>query len=116
MTFKRRRSEGGQSLVEFALLLPLMIVLLLAIIDFARIYTTMMGVESAAREAADWGANGSVRWQTATYAATRDEMNRRACVAASNLVEYAGSRDRLRQPRLLSLPDIDRWRRVRVAP
>ena len=38
----QRTASRGQSVVEFALVLPLMVILLLAIVDFARIHTTAM--------------------------------------------------------------------------
>jgi TadE-like protein len=88
---RSRRLEAGQSVVEFALVLPLMLIMLFAILDFARIYTTMMSVESAAREAADYGTTlGAGKWQVGAPAdATEAEMRRRACVAASDLTGYA---------------------------
>lgn len=88
----RRRLQRGQSLVEFSLLLPILLILALAIVDFARLYTTMLTVESAAREAADYGAFHWYNWQdTSTADATKLEMVRRACVATSNLPDYQGS-------------------------
>ena len=77
-------------MVEFALVLPLMVILLVAILDLARIYTTMMSVESAAREAADFGTTlGAGKWQAGLpMDGTVAEMQRRACVAASNLPDY----------------------------
>ena len=66
-----------------------MVFLLFAILDFARIYTAMMSVESAAREAADYGtALGAERWSAATFTDTVEEMERRACVAASDLPDF----------------------------
>jgi hypothetical protein len=91
----RRRHERGQSVVEFALVFPFMVIVLFAIVDFARIYTTMMSVESAAREAADYGTTlGAGKWQVgAPMDATVVEMQRRACVAASDLPDYADPDD-----------------------
>jgi hypothetical protein len=88
--FARRRTERGQSVVEFALVVPLMLILLMAVLDLSRIYTTMMAVESAAREAADYGTTlGAGKWQAGAPAdGTVAEMQRRACVAASNLPDY----------------------------
>jgi hypothetical protein len=85
------RKQAGQSLVEFTLVLPVMLILLLGIVDLARIYTTMLSVESAAREAADFGTTlGAGKWQSPTPAdMTVAEMERRACIAASNLTDYA---------------------------
>jgi Flp pilus assembly protein TadG len=86
------RDARGQSVVEFALILPLVLILLIAIVDFARLYTTILTVESAAREAADYGAFHWYHWQdTASSDATAAEMERRACVAVGNLPEYTGS-------------------------
>ena len=77
-------------MVEFALVLPIMVVLLLAIVDFARIYTTMMTVESAAREAADFGTTlGAGKWEVGVPRDTTvAEMKRRACTASSALPDY----------------------------
>ncbi len=88
-----KKHARGQSVVEFALVLPIMVVLLLAIVDFARIYTTMMTVESAAREAADFGTTlGAGKWENGALGVPRDEtvseMKRRACVASSSLPDY----------------------------
>lgn len=85
-----RRAQRGQSVVEFALVLPLMLILMVAILDLARIYTTMMSVESAAREAADYGTTlGAGKWQDgAPMATTVSEMERRSCIAARNLPDY----------------------------
>jgi len=81
-------ASRGQSLVEFALVVPLMLIVLLAVLDFARIYTTMLSVESAAREAADYGTTlGAGKW-AAPMDATVPEMERRACVASRNLPDY----------------------------
>ena len=96
-----------------------MVVLLLAIIDFSRVYTTMMSVESAAREAADFGTMyGAGKWEIGP--ALDDnvaEMQRRACVAASDLPDYTDSDgdplERLREPHLRVLRDAGRWRNVR---
>lgn len=93
--FSRKKRERGQSVVEFALVLPVMVLILLAVVDFARIYTTMMSVESAAREAADYGTTlGAGKWQVgAPMDGTVLEMRKRACVAASDLPDYADPDD-----------------------
>jgi len=48
---KSRRSDG-QALVEFALLVPLLIIIVLGIVEFGRIWMTMNVLASAAREGA----------------------------------------------------------------
>jgi hypothetical protein len=52
----RRLSLRGQSLVEFALVLPLLLILLLGIADFGRVFTAGISLEAAARNAAEVGA------------------------------------------------------------
>ncbi|PLS06927.1 TadE/TadG family type IV pilus assembly protein [Neobacillus cucumis] len=46
------KSEKGQALVEFALILPLLIILLFGIIDFSRILHAYLTIDHAGREAA----------------------------------------------------------------
>ncbi|MFP5112714.1 TadE/TadG family type IV pilus assembly protein [Bacillaceae bacterium C204] len=46
------KSEKGQSLVEFALIVPLLIILLFGIIDFGRIFHVYLTIDHAGREAA----------------------------------------------------------------
>ncbi|WP_270181368.1 TadE family protein [Alkalihalobacillus sp. CinArs1] len=46
------KSEKGQSMVEFALVLPVLIVLLFGIVDFGRIFHAYLTIDHASREAA----------------------------------------------------------------
>lgn len=46
------KSEKGQSLVEFALVVPLLVMLLLGIVDFGRIFHAYLTINHAGREAA----------------------------------------------------------------
>jgi len=98
--------------VEFALILPIMLVIMLAVLDLSRIYTTMLTVESAAREAADFGTFGSQKWNAAVYAVdpggTEVNMERRACVAASALPDYVGPDDACANPTFSYLLSADR--------
>lgn len=90
------RTQRGQSLVEFALVLPFLLMLVLAIGDFSRWYSTAIAVQAAAREAADYGAFKPSRWEgdpldpTSNYAKTIAEMKKLACTSASSLTGYAG--------------------------
>lgn len=47
------REPRGQSLVEFALILPILLILLLGIADFGRVFTSAITTETAARNAAE---------------------------------------------------------------
>lgn len=50
------RSRSGQAFVEFALVLPILLVLLLGIADFGRVFAAGISIEAAARNAAEVGA------------------------------------------------------------
>lgn len=50
------RDEEGQNLVEFALLLPVLMYLLMGIIQFGLIFLSYVTVNNAAREGARWGS------------------------------------------------------------
>jgi Flp pilus assembly protein TadG len=47
-----RRREAGQTLVEFALIFPLFITLMLFIIEFAFVFSALLGINYASRNAA----------------------------------------------------------------
>ncbi len=52
----RRHRSTGQGLVEFALVLPILLLLLLGVFEFGRLMVIYAGVTSASREAARFGA------------------------------------------------------------
>jgi hypothetical protein len=100
----------GQSLVEFTLLLPIALMLLLGVADLARVYTTMITVESAAREAADFGAYGSDNWSELNRGRTIQAMTTRACVASQHLIDWEGPTTDCQNPKVdikLLLPNDD---------
>ncbi|HEX2766838.1 MAG TPA: TadE family protein [Candidatus Limnocylindria bacterium] len=86
-----RSRDRGQAFVELALVLPLIIIMALAVFDFARVFTAAITIEAAAREAADYGGLYPWHWKDAASAATTETMmETRACSAASTLTGYVG--------------------------
>jgi len=63
----RRRRFAGQSVVEFALLVPVFLALVGMTIDFARIYQGWVNLESATRDAAQYLATSDVDATAADY-------------------------------------------------
>jgi Flp pilus assembly protein TadG len=56
MTHTNNRKSRGQSLVEVALVLPILVMLLLGLLDFGRAYYTIVALRDAADEGAAFGA------------------------------------------------------------
>ncbi len=55
---KRRQKRSGQTLVEFALTLPLLLLLVFGIIEFGRAFQAWVTLENSAREAARYTTTG----------------------------------------------------------
>ena len=53
---QRRRRQRGQSIVEFALLLPVFLLLLVTALDLGRLFFAYVSIENASKEAAQFGA------------------------------------------------------------
>jgi Flp pilus assembly protein TadG len=58
----RARHDTGQSLVEFALILPLLLLLTLIALDFGRVYLGWINLQNMARIAANFAANHPDAW------------------------------------------------------
>src|SRR5262249_57630593 len=58
----RRDKARGQSLVEFALVLPILLFLTLIALDFGRVYLGYINLQNMARIAANFAANNSSAW------------------------------------------------------
>lgn len=91
----RHRSFRGQALAEFALVTPVMLLLVLAVADLGRVYTSTVAVETSAREAADLGAFDPSNWNYALAPTNPSQtvvrMEQAACSSAaqSHLEGYA---------------------------
>jgi len=55
--YTRPNAHKGQGLVEFALILPIFLTLIMGIVEFGRLMITYAGIASASREAARYGAS-----------------------------------------------------------
>lgn len=71
--------EPGQSLVELALIVPLLLILLLGVADLGRAFYYTTAIASAAREAAAYAA--SPAYAIATTAQKQTGLNTKACAA-----------------------------------
>lgn len=60
-TWNIQRCSGGTSLLEFALVLPMFLLLLLAVADFARLFYVEMTLQNAVREAGRYAITGNHR-------------------------------------------------------
>jgi PKD repeat protein len=81
----------GQSLVEFALILPIMLLLTLTALDFGRVYLGWINLQNMARSAANFAANNPEAWltnDTAVITAYRNQVINDA--AATNCVLTPG--------------------------
>ena len=78
--FRRlRRNAEGTAALEFGLLLPLLLVVLLGIIDYGHIYFTRLAMSNAAREGARVGVT-----------LPEDEASAAATAAANDYLSQAG--------------------------
>jgi Flp pilus assembly protein TadG len=51
-----RRSTKGGALLELAVVFPVLLLLLIGVVDYGRMYFTSVAVANAARAGAEWGA------------------------------------------------------------
>lgn len=71
-----RRTEGGQSLLEFALILPLLLFALVGAADLARAFAVQLAVQNAARAGAESYAVNFTPTFAAAIARADDELSR----------------------------------------
>lgn len=75
-----KADQRGQGIVEFAIMLPALLLLILGIIEFGRLMVALSAVSSASREAARYGAssgdNGSGVVHFRDCAGMRDAVDR----------------------------------------
>lgn len=73
---KAKKSESGQSLVEFALIVPILIILLFGIIEFGWLFNGQITVTSAAREGARTAAVAVIDGSGELSTADRDSIEK----------------------------------------
>jgi Flp pilus assembly protein TadG len=56
---RSKRRERGQALVEFAMIAPLLVILIFGFTDVARMYNAWVTIQGAAREGARYGVTGN---------------------------------------------------------
>lgn len=59
---KPKRKSGGQALVEFAIMLPLMVVVIANIVNFAGFFLAFVQVGNAGRSGGDYAVMGSIAY------------------------------------------------------
>jgi hypothetical protein len=84
-----RRSRRGQSLVEFALVLPMLLVLLLGIADFGRVFAAGITLEASARNAAETAAQEFLQVRRQGVPLTGADFDRIHAAAQSSVCEEA---------------------------
>jgi Flp pilus assembly protein TadG len=57
-TRARRKKERGQTLAEFAMIAPILVILIFGFVDIARLYHAWVTIQGSAREGARYGVTG----------------------------------------------------------
>lgn len=83
---RRLQDDAGQSMVELALALPIMVFVLIGGTDLARAYAVQLAVQNGARAGAEAAAVNSAPTETAVRARTIDEMDRTPGLVATNAI------------------------------
>ena len=78
---RRRERSRGQSLVEFALVIPILMLLTLTALDFGRVYLGYINLQNMSRIAANFAANNPSAWD-ATPDAGRVQLKYRNQILA----------------------------------
>ena len=92
MTRSTRRRSRGQSLVEFALVLPLFMLILAAIVDFGMGLATSITISNAAREGARLGVvNPSTSAITDRVRAVASELDSTRLAVSTSCLTSSGS-------------------------
>ncbi len=76
---QKRKQQRGQSMVEIAFLLPILLILLSGLIDFGRVYYALVALNDSAEE----GATYAALWPT-----DYEEIQRRTSAATTGLVTF----------------------------
>lgn len=82
-------SRRGQSFVEFALVLPMLLVLLLGIADFGRVFHAGIVTESAARNAAEAAAQEYLQFRREAAPADAADFDRITAMAIAAVCDEA---------------------------
>jgi len=86
---RKTRKEQGQSMVEFALVIPLLLLLMVGIFEFGYFFFVYSSVTMAAREAARYGSGTGANDDLVRYFQDCDGIKERA----RRIGQYAGIQD-----------------------
>src|SRR5690242_12732831 len=93
--FSRRAGSRGQSLVEFAMALPILLFLTLIALDFGRVYLGYINLQNMTRIAANYAANHPTAWSatpnTTDQTRYRNQILADATATNCRLPQSAGS-------------------------
>jgi len=81
----KRESRLGQSLAEFALTLPMALLMILFGLDFGRVFLGWVALNQAAREAANYAAMNPAAWTLPYNLSVQAEYARLVTTEASNI-------------------------------
>lgn len=84
-------SERGQSLVETALLFPILLLILIGIVDLGRVYYSYLQLTNAAREGARWAGSNPTDIVGAKDKAVNAANNSGISITTSNVTVSGGN-------------------------